>query len=214
MIVVHTKAARHQRIVGLLAQTRVRSQGELAHLLAADGFAVTQATLSRDLDELGAVKVRDAHGTLCYAVPGEGGDPTPRPVPDEPGAVDALRRRCEDLLVSVDSSANIVILRTPPGGAQYLASTIDHTVLPDVIGTVAGDDTILLVTRDPCGGAEVAAQLLALADGPGPDADVHSAGAQDLVRPVAQPAAAGQGPQQPATVPEAARAQKQQGEAP
>ncbi len=178
MTVVHTKAARHQRIVGLLAQTRVRSQGELGGLLAADGFGVTQATLSRDLDELGAVKVRDAQGSLCYAVPGEGGDQTPRPVPDEPGAVDALRRRCEDLLVSVDSSANIVILRTPPGGAQYLASTIDHTVLPSVIGTVAGDDTILLVTRDPAGGADVAAQLLALADGPDAPPGVQTADPQ------------------------------------
>ena len=166
MSVVHTKAARHQRIVGLLAQTRVRSQADLVALLAGDGFAVTQATLSRDLDELGAVKVRDPRGALCYAVPGEGGDSTARPAPDESGAVDALRRRCEDLLVSVDSSANIVILRTPPGGAQYLASTIDHTVLPDIIGTVAGDDTVLLVTRHPTGGAEVAATLLALADGP------------------------------------------------
>jgi transcriptional regulator of arginine metabolism len=169
--VVHSKAARHQRIVGLLAHTRVRSQGEMASLLAQDGFAVTQATLSRDLDELGAVKVRDAGGALCYAVPGEGGDVTPRAAPDEldaggeTGGAERLRRRCEDLLVSVDSSANIVILRTPPGGAQYLASTIDHTVLPDVIGTVAGDDTILLVARDPSGGAAVAAQLLALADG-------------------------------------------------
>ena len=165
MSIVHSKPARHQRIVGLLGQTRVRSQGELVGLLAADGFQVTQATLSRDLDELGAVKVRDARGSLCYAVPGEGGDTTPRPAPDEPGGDERLRRRCEDLLVSVDSSANIVILRTPPGGAQFLASTIDHTVLPQVIGTVAGDDTILLVTRDPLGGVEVAAQLLALADG-------------------------------------------------
>jgi transcriptional regulator of arginine metabolism len=172
--VVHTKAARHQRIVGLLGQTRVRSQGQLVGLLAGEGFTVTQATLSRDLDELGAVKVRDSRGALCYAVPAEGGDPTPRPVPDEPGqpgAVDALRRRFEDLLVSVDSSGNIVILRTPPGGAQYLASSIDHTLLPEVIGTVAGDDTVLLVTRDPAGGADVAAALLALAERADPGAD-------------------------------------------
>jgi len=67
--------------------------------------------------------------------------------------------------VSVDSSANVVVLRTPPGGAPYLASAIDHTVLPDVIGTVAGDDTILLVTRDPRGGAAVADRLRVLVDG-------------------------------------------------
>ena len=100
MTVVHSRTARHQRIVDLLGRIRVRSQAELAGLLADDGFAVTQATLSRDLDELGAVKVRDGDGRLCYAVPGEGGDPTPRPVPDEADR-DKLRRRCQSLLVSV-----------------------------------------------------------------------------------------------------------------
>jgi transcriptional regulator of arginine metabolism len=69
-----------------------------------------------------------------------------------------------EVLVSADSSANLVVLRTPPGGAQYLASAIDHTVLPAVIGTVAGDDTVLLVTRDPDGGAQVAAAMLSLAE--------------------------------------------------
>ncbi len=162
MTVVHSRTARHQRIVELLGRIRVRSQAELVALLADDGIAVTQATLSRDLEELGAVKVRAEDGRLCYAVPGEGGDPTPRPVPDEADR-DKLRRRCQSLLVSVDSSANIVILRTPPGGAQYLASTIDHSLLPAVIGTVAGDDTVLLVTRDPAGGAAVAAELMDLA---------------------------------------------------
>ncbi len=162
MTVVHSRTARHQRIVELLGRIRVRSQAELVALLADDGIAVTQATLSRDLEELGAVKVRAEDGRLCYAVPGEGGDPTPRPVPDEADR-DKLRRRCQSLLVSVDSSANIVILRTPPGGAQYLASTIDHSLLPAVIGTVAGDDTVLLVTRDPGGGAAVAAELMDLA---------------------------------------------------
>jgi transcriptional regulator of arginine metabolism len=169
--VVRSKAARHQRIADVLGHRRVHSQAELAELLAREGFMVTQATLSRDLDELGARKVRDLDGALCYAVPGEGGDPTPRPAHDEPGAADRLRRRCEDLLVSVDSSANIVILRTPPGGAQFLASAIDHNVFEDVIGTVAGDDTVLLVTRDPAGGPAVARRLLRLAE-----ASEHPAG--------------------------------------
>lgn len=175
MSVVHSRAARHQRIVDTLGRARVRSQGELADLLADDGFQVTQATVSRDLDELGAVKVRAEDGSLCYAVPGEGGDVTPRPAPDGGSAeLERLRRRCETLLVSVDSSANIVILRTPPGGAQFLASAIDHSILPTVIGTVAGDDTVLLVTRDSTGGAAVAADLMALAtagadDPPGPE---------------------------------------------
>jgi transcriptional regulator of arginine metabolism len=162
MTVVHSRTARHQRIVEILGRQRVRSQTELVGLLADDGIQVTQATLSRDLDELGAVKVRAGDGRLCYAVPGEGGDATPRPAPDDETEHERLRRRAQSLLVSVDSSANIVVLRTPPGAAQYLASAIDHTLLPSVIGTVAGDDTVLLVTRDPDGGAAVAAELAAL----------------------------------------------------
>lgn len=156
-----TKAARQQRIVDLLAASPVRSQPELGRLLERDGLAVTQGTLSRDLDELGAVKVRVA-GQLAYALPGEGGDARPQ-APGEQGlTVERLRHRAEELLVSVDSSANIVVLRTPPGGAQYLASAIDRSVLPTVIGTVAGDDTLMLVTRDPGGGQDVARQLLDL----------------------------------------------------
>jgi transcriptional regulator of arginine metabolism len=164
MTVVHSRTARHQRIVELLGRNRVRAQSELVALLATDGIQVTQATLSRDLDELGAVKVRASDGRLCYAVPGEGGDVTARPAPQDSTDQDRLRRRAQTLLVSVDSSANIVILRTPPGAAQYLASAIDHSLLPSVIGTVAGDDTVLLVTRDPQGGATVAADLAALAE--------------------------------------------------
>ncbi len=164
MTVVHSRTARHQRIVDLLGRHRVRSQSDLLTLLADDGIQVTQATLSRDLDELGAVKVRAADGRLCYAVPAEGGDTTARPAPDEVADTDRLRRRAQNLLVSVDHSANIVILRTPPGAAQYLASAIDHSLLPSVIGTVAGDDTVLLVTRDARGGAAVAAELAALAE--------------------------------------------------
>jgi len=157
-----TRAARHQRIVTLLASRNVRSQPELSRLLAADGLVVTQATLSRDLDQLGAVRIRGADGQLLYAVPGEGGDARPHPPRDAAEVTERLVRRAEELLVSVDHSANMVVLRTPPGGAQFLASAIDHSVLPSVLGTIAGDDTVLLVTRDPDGGASVAAQLLGL----------------------------------------------------
>jgi transcriptional regulator of arginine metabolism len=163
MSVLHTKAARHQRIVDALGRQAVRSQSELAGALASDGFNVTQATLSRDLDELGAIKVRDKEGSLVYAVPGElghAGSPS-----DATMTADRLRRRCEELLVSVDASANIVVLRTPPGGAMLLASAIDHSLLPGVIGTVAGDDTILLVTAESTGGARVAGALLDLVSG-------------------------------------------------
>jgi transcriptional regulator of arginine metabolism len=160
-----TKSARRQRIVDLLTHTAVRSQSELARLLSLDGVNVTQATLSRDLDELGAVRIRDSSGSLVYAVPAEGGDPTPRA--GAGGGVSAARlaRLAEEVLVSADRTGNLVVLRTPPGAAQYLASAIDHSVLPSVMGTVAGDDTILLICRDPEGGADVAHQLLRLAQG-------------------------------------------------
>ncbi len=169
MTILPTKAARHQRIIDLLEREPVRSQGDLVELLSKDGVNVTQATLSRDLDELGAVKVRTEDGSLVYAVQGEGGDRTARAAVLEASAVERLRKRCEDVLVSVDSSANMVVLRTPPGAAQFLASAIDHTVFPDVIGTVAGDDTIFMVTRDPSGGAVVAQQLLDLVEAPSSD---------------------------------------------
>ncbi len=168
-----TKAARHQQIVELLSRDVVRSQVELGELLAADGIAVTQATLSRDLVELGAVKVREPGGGLVYAVPGEGGDRTPRPGVGREVLDARLGRLCEELLVTAEASGNLVVLRTPPGAAQFLASAIDHSVIPAILGCIAGDDTVLVVTRDVAGGAEVAARLLGLADGstdrPGPD---------------------------------------------
>lgn len=160
MTIPHTKAARHRRIVELLDRVAVGSQAGLAELLAQDGFAVTQATLSRDLDELGAVKVATPSGELVYAVPAEGGDS--RPQAPEADTMARLARVAQDVLVAVDSSANIVVLRTPPGGAQYLASAIDRADWPDVIGTVAGDDTVLLVTRAADGGQMVAAAILRL----------------------------------------------------
>jgi transcriptional regulator of arginine metabolism len=167
-----TRAARRQRIVDLLGRHQVRSQSELARLLADDGFQVTQATLSRDLDELGAVKVRAGGGSLVYAVPGEGGDRTPRPG-GQVGEDGRLSRLCGELLVSAEASANLVVLRTPPGAAQFLASAIDHADLAAVLGTIAGDDTVLLISRDPRGGDEVADDLLSLAGrhrpGAGPD---------------------------------------------
>jgi transcriptional regulator of arginine metabolism len=160
-----TKNARHRHIVDLLRRHPVRSQVDLAELLAAEGVAVAQATLSRDLVELGAVKVRHADGGLVYAVPGEGGDRTPRAGVEQELLDARLARLCEELLVTAEASANLVVLRTPPGAAQFLALAVDHSVLPSVLGTVAGDDTVLVVTRDPLGGPEVAARFLALAAG-------------------------------------------------
>ena len=160
----HTKAARLARIADLLERHAVPNQARLAELLAADGLVVTQATLSRDLDELGALKVVPPDGVAVYALPGEGGDPSPVAALGEDAATARLARVAAEVLGSAESSANLGVLRTPPGAAQYLASAIDHSVLPTVIGTVAGDDTVLLVARDPDGGADVAAAMLSLAE--------------------------------------------------
>jgi transcriptional regulator of arginine metabolism len=208
-----TKAARHAQIAAILehADPPVRSQEELAERLAQRGVRVTQATLSRDLEELGAVRLRGAGGALVYALPGAAGGPgsppggltdtglsaapapgpgsaapppdhesgrraghpadsaaarrtAGRPAPALPDASGRLARIAAELLVTAEASANLVVLRTPAGAAQFLASAIDHAAWPSILGTVAGDDTVLVVARDPAGGADLAGTLLRLAD--------------------------------------------------
>jgi len=174
-----TKAARQAMISGILAapELPVRSQDELADRLAGAGVKVTQATLSRDLEELGAVRLRAADGALVYALPGEPGGGAragvgARAVSNPsvlfgnvpPSAIAALGKVASDLLLSAEASGNLVVLRTPPGAAQLMASMIDRTGLHAVLGTVAGDDTVLVVARDPAGGDELAAALLRLAE--------------------------------------------------
>jgi transcriptional regulator of arginine metabolism len=160
-----TKSARQQQIVDLLATSEVRSQTELAELLEQTGVSVTQATLSRDLVELDAVKVRAPSGQLVYAVPAEGGDRRPVLAHESAAAEARLSRLAGDLLVSAEASANLVVLRTPPGAAQFLASALDKAELATVLGTIAGDDTVLVISRDPKGGNALAQRLLALANG-------------------------------------------------
>jgi transcriptional regulator of arginine metabolism len=182
-----TKTARHARIADILAREQVRSQEELADLLERyAGVHVTQATLSRDLDELGIVRLRSG-GALVYSLPEEPGGPGSHPGgPGSPGGGagsqsgariagsagssgasgsesphDArLARYLGELMTSAEASANLVVLRTPAGAAQFLASVIDHAALPSVLGTVAGDDTVLLIARDPAGGDALAADFL------------------------------------------------------
>jgi transcriptional regulator of arginine metabolism len=150
-----TRAGRQARIVAILSSRTVRSQSELAAALAAEGIETTQATLSRDLEELGAVKLRGADGGAgAYVVPEDGS-----PVRGVSGGTERLSRLIGELLVSSDSSGNLAVLRTPPGAAHYLALAIDRATLPYVVGTIAGDDTILVVARDPMTGAELAARL-------------------------------------------------------
>jgi transcriptional regulator of arginine metabolism len=145
-----TRAGRHARIVELIRDRAVRSQTELAELLAADGIQVTQATLSRDLEELNAVKVSGA-----YLIPEDG----QRPLRDTEHGPARLLRLLRELLTGVDASGNIAVLRTPPGAAQFLASALDRSGLSDVVGTIAGDDTILVVARDVTGGKALADRL-------------------------------------------------------
>ena len=147
-----TRAGRQARIVAILTAGPVHSQSELATLLADEGIEVTQATLSRDLEELGAVKLRGAAGgSGVYVVPEDGS-----PVRGMAGGTERLARLLGELLVSTDASANLAVLRTPPGAAHYLASAIDRAALPEVVGTIAGDDTILAVAREPTTGAQLA----------------------------------------------------------
>ena len=158
-----TKAARQQLIIDLLGKEAVRSQGELVELLNSHGVHSTPSTVSRDLVELDAVRVRHPDGSLVYAVPAEGGDRRPT-APAETAA--GLQRLARELVVSADASANLVVLRTPPGAAQVLASAIDHAAQPELLGTIAGDDTVMLICRDPLGGPGIAARFTNLAELP------------------------------------------------
>ncbi len=152
-----TKAARHARIVTLIRTRAIRAQTELAELLAAEGVPVTQPTLTRDLEELGAVKVRAADGTAAYMIP-EDGTAALRSAQDAPAR---LQRLLRELLTGVDHSGNLVVLRTPPGAAQYLASALDRSGLPDVVGTIAGDDTVVVIAREAQPAAHAAGGALA-----------------------------------------------------
>ena len=124
-------------------------------MLEAEGIGTTQATLSRDLDELGAVKLRGADGgTPVYVIPDDGS-----PVRGIEGGTARLARLLGELLIGADASGNLAVLRTPPGAAHYLASALDRAALHDVVGTIAGDDTLLVVAREPLTGAELVALL-------------------------------------------------------
>jgi transcriptional regulator of arginine metabolism len=154
-----SRVARQARIVELVASMGIRSQTELAKLLAGEGIEVTQATLSRDLDELGAVKLRGVDGgAAIYVIPEDGA-----PVRGVQGGTSRLSRLLAELLVSADYSANLTVLRTPPGAAQFLASAIDRAALHEVVGTIAGDDTVMVIVREPLTGADLAGRFTALA---------------------------------------------------
>ena len=168
-----TKTARHACIVQILSRERIRSQAQLRKALALRGISTTQATLSRDLVELRATKIRAPGGELIYSMPEAGA----------PGQVHAaftgteetddslrahttprLARWCAELLVTAEWAGSQVVLRTPAGAAQLLAGAVDDAMMPGVLGCIAGDDTVLVITRSAQVAADVAGHLLALAD--------------------------------------------------
>src|SRR3954470_11509707 len=149
------KTQRQHRVARILEQHPVASQGQLVELLAGDGVEATQATVSRDLEEMGAIKVRAGGGESVYAIP-----ELPK---DQVAPEDHLRRVLGDWVVEVAHSGNLVVLRTPPGSAHVVGSALDRAGLDEIVGTVAGDDTVLVVTAERVGGATVAEHLSALA---------------------------------------------------
>lgn len=142
-------SARRSKAISLIKAGVVHSQSDLVKLLKKAGFAVTQATASRDLEELGAVRSRNEQGELVYQI-GASSD----------GAISRSMPLPSDLILSVESSGNLAVVRTPPGGAQFLASSLDNSGLKSIIGTIAGDDTVLVVSKKSNGGGELAKELL------------------------------------------------------
>ena len=146
-----TRTVRQALILELLEQNLVSSQMQLSELLKNKGVEITQGTLSRDLDELGAKKIRPDSGRAFYAV----GNTEETIAPTTVGTREKLRKMLDDLLVSSDHSGNIAVLRTPPGAAAFLARFIDRVSMDEVVGTIAGDDTVFVLARDPLTGKEL-----------------------------------------------------------
>ncbi len=144
--------ARRALVISFVNQGLVHSQNDLVELLADEGIEVTQATASRDLEEIGAVRGRDQGGLLRYQFLSESNENRSR-----------LSRASDELVLSIVASGNLVVLKTPAGGAQLLASTLDRASgsgeLPNIIGTIAGDDTVLVVSKSASGGKQLEKQL-------------------------------------------------------
>lgn len=145
---------RRALIAKFIKQGGVESQSHLVKLLAREGVKVTQATASRDLEDLGAIRIRDAGGEFQYAISDE---------------ATSKSASAANLILSVMASGNLAVVRTPPGGAQLLASAIDRNflngALKSAIGTIAGDDTVLVVSKTANGGAELAKSISVFASG-------------------------------------------------
>ena len=150
-----SKVQRQQAIARLVGQNQVTNQPQLVDLLAGEGIIATQATVSRDLDDLGAMKVRVPGGESAYAIP----DFEPARLAPQ----DQLRRVMGEWVAEVEHSGNLVVVRTPPGCAHVVASALDRSGMAELLGTVAGDDTLMCVATEEAGGQQLAAVLRDLA---------------------------------------------------
>ncbi|MDQ3106542.1 MAG: arginine repressor [Actinomycetota bacterium] len=150
-----SKRQRQHKIARHLEADAVTSQAQLVELLAADGIVATQATVSRDLEDLGAVKVRVSGGDTVYAIP-----ELPK---DQPAPEDHLRRVLGEWVGEIAHSGNLVVLRTPPGSAHVVGSALDRAALDGILGTVAGDDTLIVVAAESIGGEALGRRLSELA---------------------------------------------------
>lgn len=140
--------ARRAKAIALIKAGVIHSQSDLVKELKKAGFPVTQATASRDLEEIGAVRGRSSSGESIYKISNTDDESISRTMPIP-----------SDLIISVEASGNLAVVRTPPGGAQLLASSLDHSGINEIIGTIAGDDTVLVVSRKASGGAQLAKEL-------------------------------------------------------
>ncbi len=150
-----TKAQRQHRIAAMIDREVISTAAQIVSRLHEEGISATQATVTRDLQELGTVKIRDEHGVRRIVM---AASPKLAPAP-----LDHLRRVMGEWVVNVEHSANLVVVRTPPGCAHVVASALDRSALPGVLGSVAGDDTILVVATGALGGDALTAQFRALA---------------------------------------------------
>lgn len=146
------KERRQRAIAELIRDGALSSQEELAERLSSLGFAVTQATISRDLEQLGAMKVR-RNGQLSYALPEQVQAP---PGPRTSGVM-------RDFVESVQAAVNLVVIKTPPGSAHLIGVALDHSDFPEIIGTICGDDTVFVACGSEPAAGELAAKLLSAA---------------------------------------------------
>ncbi len=149
------KARRQQAVTRLIEASEIASQSQLVEWLSAEGLSATQATVSRDLDDIGAIKIRSSAGQSVYALPVF--------APDRIAPLDQLRRVMGEWVAEVTHSGSIVVVRTPPGCAHVVASALDRSGVEGLIGTVAGDDTMLCVASEDVGGQRLAESLRELA---------------------------------------------------